>query len=170
MQNFKRLSLIALIALAFNNANAQAQTDLVLEGERWVGKWTGYVCDDGNTEAAEAPAELMDYGVEFTHIGADYSLDNVTIRAQYQENGVTCNYSSILFADNDAWTVELVESRVYPADSCASGKELMDQTFEMNDYKYLHGRVAVYVPFSNSQMACGSENIGIHFQVTGKKE
>lgn len=170
MKNLKLLSLVALIAFSFSNASAEQATDLVLEGERWVGKWTAYVCDDGNTEATEVPAELAPYNVEFTHIGADYSLDNITIRAQYQENGVTCSYSSILFADNEAWTIELVESRAIPSSECASGKEVMDLTLEMNDYKYLHGRAAVYVPFSNSQMACGSETIGIHFQVTGKKE
>ncbi len=169
MLNIKFLLVVLLGGLSFFNAHAE-EAGLELEGERWVGKWTSYVCDDGNTLAVVAPAELMEHQVQFTHIGADYSLDNITIRAEFVENGQACQYSSLLTADNDAWTIELNESRAIPSSDCQAGKEVIDTTLAANNYKYLHGRAAVYVPFSNSQEACGEDNIGIHFQVTGKKE
>ena len=39
-----------------------------------------------------------------------------------------------------------------------------------NNYKYLHGRAAVYIPVSDAALQCGAEatSVGLHFQVTGK--
>ena len=166
----KKMILAALFAVtALSNTFAQS-ADLVLDGERWLAKWTAYVCDDGHTQATEVPAELAEYNVEFNHLGADYSLDNIIVKASYEENGVACSYSAILFADNAAWTVELVESRGLPVNDCANGKAVIDSVLEFNSYKYLHGRAAIFVPFSNAEKACndGSGKIGIHFQVYGR--
>ncbi len=165
MKNFILLALLTM-------TSAFAQTaDLELENERWLAKWTAYVCDDGNTLASETPAELADYNAQFYHLGADYTLDNIIMKATFEENGVECSYSALLFADNDAWTIELTESRALPVAECAAGKAALDQVLKFNTYKYLHGRAAIYFGFSNADVACndGSGKIGIHFQTIGRR-
>lgn len=163
--------LTALIAITSLSASANDSGDLVLEGERWLAKWTAYVCDDGHTPATETPAELMEYNTQFNHLGADYSLDNIITKASFVENGVTCSYSAILFADNAAQTVQRVESRALPEVECFNGKKAVDSILEFNTYKYLHGRAAIYFPFSNAAKACAdnSGKIGIHYQVYGRR-
>ncbi len=163
----KKMILALVSVMALTNSFA---ADLELDGERWLSKWTAYVCDDGNTLATEEPAELADYQVEFTKLSTDMSLDNVLIKATFVENGVKCSYSSILLADNAAWTICLVESRALPEADCANGKAVVDSVLEFNSYKYLHGRAAIFFPFSNSNVACtdGAGHIGLHFQVTGR--
>lgn len=166
----KKILLSILVCLTSQGVFANT-VDLELPNEIWLGKWTAYVCEDGNTLAAVQPSELEAYNVEFNHIGTDYTLDNVIIKANFEENGVQCSYSGIFFADNAAWTIELRESRALPEASCLNGKTLIDSTLEFNEYKYLHGRAAIFAPFSNAATACadGTGKIGIHFQVTGRK-
>ncbi len=168
------MKLLILAALFSATAFASQNTDLVLENERWYGKFTTYVCDDGNTQALEVPAEMADYNVEFGHIGTDYSLDNFILKGTFEENGTKCSYSAFLTADNAAWTIALSESRAFATEgtgTCANGQALIDDVLAFNNYKYLHGRAAIFVPFSNANTACldGSGKIGIHFQVLGRR-
>lgn len=165
--------ILTLVTLVLFSQSVVAQ-DLVLEGERWFGKFTGYVCADGNTPAQVAPSELARYEVAFGHVGADYSLDNVILKGTFQENGVTCYYSALLFADNAAWTAELVDSRAYSQEgvSCAEGHQAIDQTLSFNRYEYLHGRAALFIPSVDAEAACGAgaEEIALHLQVQGRHQ
>ena len=166
--------LVAAFALSAVSS-AFANTDLALENERWYGKFTAYVCNDGNTQAAEVPAEFAGYNVEFGHIGTDYSLDNFIMKATFTENGTECSYSAFLTADNAAWTIALTESRAFAVNgngTCEEGKAVIDQVLTFNNYKYLHGRAAIYSTFSNADVACadGSGKIGLHFQVLGRRQ
>lgn len=164
-----------ILAVLFSASTfAATNTDLVLENERWYGKFTAYVCEDGNTQALEVPAEFADYNVELGHIGTDYSLDNFIIKGTFEENGTKCNYSAFLFADNAAWTITLTESRAFATagtGTCGAGQAVIDQALAHNNYKYLHGRAVMFAPFSNGAAACADTNgkIGIHFQVLGRR-
>lgn len=171
----KKFILGAALSLVTVTSAFAANTDLVLENERWFGKFTKYVCDDGNTEASEVPVELADYAVEFGHIGTDYSLDNFIIKATFVEDGSKCSYSAFLTADNAAWTIALDESRAFAVEglsTCEAGKAQLDQVLAFNNYKYLHGRAALYMPSSNADVACGDATgkVGIHFQVLGRRQ
>jgi hypothetical protein len=162
-----------ILAIAFAlSSTAFANTDLVLEGERWFGKWTAYVCDDGYTQATEVPAELAEYNVQFGHVGTTYNLNRFLIKATFEENGTKCSYSSFLDGDKTAWTIALDYSQAVATEgegSCEQGKALVDQILAFNKYKYLHGRAAIYFDFSNSATACAGESkIGLHFQVQGR--
>ena len=158
--------ILALVAVMAVSANA---SDLQLDGERWLSKFDTYVCDGGFVAATEVPAELAAHNVEFTKLSTDYSLDNVLITATFEENGVKCSYSSLLAANNTAWTVDLVESKALPEADCTEGKAMLDTVLEANDYKYLHGAAAIFFEFSNSDVACaGSDKIGMRFRVSGR--
>ena len=164
----KKMVLALMMILPF--AQAQANQDLVLESERWLAKFTAYVCADGNTQVA-TPAELASKNVVFTTASADYSLDNILLKATFEENGAVCRYSTLLFADNTGFTIKLVESKAFSEDGssdCAAGKAALDTLLAFNPYKYLHGRAAVYVPVADAAALCGADTVGIHLQVTGR--
>ncbi|MBX2996534.1 MAG: hypothetical protein KF681_17060 [Bdellovibrionaceae bacterium] len=149
------------------------ESDLTLPGERWLAQFTAYVCDDGNTQTQSVPAELAALKVAFGRATTDYSLDNLLVKATFEEDGVTCNYSSLLFADNAAWTIKLLDSKAYaPAggSTCAAGKAVIDALLKDNKYKYLHGRAAIFVPVQDAAAQCGegATTVGLHFQVKGK--
>ncbi|MBO9667481.1 MAG: hypothetical protein J7501_11800 [Bdellovibrio sp.] len=161
-----------LVTLSFSSAFA-TEGDLVLPGERWLAKFTAFVCEDGNTQTASIPADFAAWNVQFGKASTDYSLDNLLVKATFVEAGVTCSYSSIIFADNAAKTAVLVQSNAYaPAggSDCAQGKAFLDSALKSNTYKYLHGRVAIYVPASDAAAQCSAQStaVGLHFQVTGK--
>ncbi|AHZ84128.1 hypothetical protein [Bdellovibrio bacteriovorus] len=163
----KKFVLALLLVLPFS---AQANQDLVLDGERWLAKFTAYVCDDGNTQTA-TPVDISSRNIIFTTASADYSLDNILLKATYTEGDSTCNYSTLMLADNALWTVSLSQSKAYATSGtsdCSEGKAYLDQLLAKNDYKYLHGRVAVYVPVSDAADLCDSDKVGIHIQVTGR--
>ncbi|WP_374035501.1 hypothetical protein ACES2I_07230 [Bdellovibrio bacteriovorus] len=163
----KKFVLALMMVLPFT---AQANQDLVLDGERWLAKFTAYVCDDGNTQTA-TPVDISSRNIIFTNASADYSLDNILLKATYTEGDSTCNYSALMLADNALWTVSLVNSKAYATSGtsdCSATKSYLDQLLAKNDYKYLHGRVAVYVPASDAQDLCDSDKVGIHLQVTGR--
>lgn len=169
---FMKLLLAALLMLSALSAMAQ-ESDLVLPGERWLAQHTHFVCEDGNTTAMQAPAELEQFNVLFGRLTTDYSLDNVLVKARFEQNGAECRYSALLFADNAAFTAALVDSKAYAvngASDCSEGKAAIDSVLNFNSYKYLHGRAAIYFKASNAQAACGdhSDVIGIHFQAKGK--
>lgn len=161
-----------LAALSLTSAFAN-DGDLTLPGERWVAKFTAFVCNDGNTQTASVPADFAAKNIVFGRATTDITLDNLLLKATFEENGVACNYSALIFADNAAWTAKLVDSRAYSADGssdCAEGKAYLDSMLAFNNYKYLHGRAAVYIPVSDAALQCGAEatSVGLHFQVTGK--
>lgn len=167
----KQVILAALLALSTQSfANV---TDLTLPAERWAAKFTTYVCQDGNTQTASVPAELAERNIVFTRATTDYSLDNFLFKATFEENGVVCNYSTLMFADNAAWTIKLVQSVAHANGDeslCVEGKAFLDNLLTFNNYKYLHGRAAIFVPAVDAAEQCGEGNdtVGIHFQVTGK--
>lgn len=162
--------IIFALMLTLPMAQAHADQDLVLEGERWLAKFTGYVCDDGNTQAS-TPAEIASKNILFTTASTDMSLDNILLKATFEENGSVCRYSAMLFADNAAWTIKLVDSKAYATSGtsdCAEGKAYLDNLLTFNTYKYLHGRAAIYVPVADAAQLCSSDKVGIHIQVTGR--
>lgn len=163
--------IMTALLMILSTTQAFANQDLVLDGERWLAKFTAYVCDDGNTQAQAIPQVLVEKNVVFTTASSDHSLDNVLLKATFTEQGTTCNYSALLHADNAQFNVGLVNSNAYSTDgnsTCEEGKAFLDQVLEFNTYKYLHGRVAIYIPFADSAALCGSDKVGLHLQVTGK--
>lgn len=167
----RKLILVGLLTLSAQSfANV---TDLTIPEERWAAKFTAYVCQDGNTQTASVPSEFSERNVVFTRATTDYSLDNYLFKATFEENGYVCNYSAVMFADNAAWNIKLVQSvaHVNGDDSlCTQGKAFLDNLLTFNNYKYLHGRAAIYVPTRDAAALCGEGNstVGLHFQVTGK--
>lgn len=168
----KATFLSLLMTLSFSSAFA-ADSDLTLPGERWLAKFTAYVCEDGNTQTASVPAQFADINAVFGRATTDMSLDNLLIKATFDEAGVACNYSALVFADNAAWTATLVESKAYAPNGgadCAQGKAVLDAALKFNSYKYLHGRAAIFVPAADAAVQCSatSTTVGLHFQVQGK--
>lgn len=158
------------LTLSFSSAFAN-EGDLVLPGERWLAKFTAYVCEDGNTQTSSVPEQFAAKNIVFDKASTDISLDNLLLKATFEENGVTCSYSAFVSADNDAWTAELVQSKAFaPAGGtdCTEGKAFLDSLLKFNTYKYLHGRAAIYVTTSDAVALCGTSTVGLHFQVTGK--
>jgi hypothetical protein len=168
----KKIFLSAVMALSMTNAFAN-EGDLTLPGERWLAKFTAFVCGDGNTQTASVPSEFAAQNIVFGKAVTDITLDNYLIKATFEENGVACSYSSILLADNAAWTIKLIESKAYAPNGgseCVNGKAVIDAALNDNAYKYLHGRAAIYVPSKDAAALCGEGNttVGLHFQVSGK--
>lgn len=161
-----------MMVLSFNAAQAN-DGDLTLPGERWLAKFTAFVCEDGNTPTASVPADFAAYNVAFGKASTDYSLDNLLVKATFDQDGVSCSYSAIVFADNAAKTASLVQSKAYAPNGgsdCAQGKAFLDATLKHNNYKYLHGRAAIYVPATDAALQCGAAatTVGLHFQVLGR--
>lgn len=169
---FKK-SLIALVSLL--SVSSFAQTDLVLEGERWLASHKGYVCA-AFTDYTDAPATHLDMNVKFEKLSTDYTLDNILIKATFENvDGVECSYTSLLFADNAASTIELLDSRAFSkedaAADCSEGKAILDAQLESNDYLYWgHPHHAtLMVPAAGAADVCGADatHIGIDFMVSG---
>ncbi|MEA9356202.1 hypothetical protein SHI21_08315 [Bacteriovorax sp. PP10] len=163
-------SVFAALSLTTAIAN---DGDLTLPGERWATKFTAFVCGDGNVQATAVPTDFAAYNIQISTMTTDYSLDNYLVKATFQENNVTCNYSAILLADNAAWTIKLVDSRAYSTvdgSVCAAGKAVLDSALADNKYAYLHGRAAIFAPVAGAEASCGAgaSVVGLHFQVTGK--
>ena len=168
----KKTLLSAMMVLAFSQVHAN-EGDLSLPGQRWLAKFTAFVCADGNTQTASVPSEFAAHNVVFGQAVTDITLDNYLIKATFEENGVACNYSSILLADNAAWTIKLIDSKAYAPNGgaeCVNGKAAIDAALRDNSYKYLHGRAAIFVPTQDAAALCGegSSTVGLHFQVSGK--
>ena len=148
--------------------------DLTLPDARWVGKFTAYVCDQNGNEKTEiAPTAFAEKNVVLGQVFTDYSLDNVLLKASFTENGVACNYSALLLADNAKWTASLVDSKAFAPVSgseCLEGKAVIDAALKFNKYAYLHGRVVIFAEIFGSEVSCGegATTTGLHFQATGK--
>jgi hypothetical protein len=172
-----KTALITLFALASASASASAfaAEDLSLPGERWLAKPNGFICGADAETQAEKPASLEAMAVAFESVTTDYSLDNVLLKASYVEDGVSCRYSALIFADNAARTLKLVESRAYAADdaaTCDEGKALLDGYLEATEYLYW-GRpkhVTIMVEDASAAAICGKDatSFGIDFVVAGR--
>lgn len=165
---------IFIIVISFLIANMTlAMSDLELEGARWEAKSTGYLCR-AYGEKVEKPQSYKNLNLNFELLRTDRSLDNGFILANYREGKADCRYSAILFADNDASTIELVKSHayaIYGNSSCEKGKKLLDQQFEFNSYLYWGHphHVTIMLPFENAEEICGENttHIGLDFTVSG---
>ena len=162
------------VALTTLSMSAFAQDgDLVLQGEKWIAKSTGYICAAfGPT--VEAPSAFSQLDVKFEKVTADSTLDNGLIKGTFTENGKACRYNAIIFADNAASTYRLVTSKAYaPADNseCAEGKALLDAAFAGGDYLYWgHPHNLTFMsPLTEADASCpGATHIGINFVVSGR--
>lgn len=169
MKNFFALALVLTVSLS---AFAQ-DGDLVLAGEKWISKHTGYVCAAFTANTA-APSAFANMNVKFETVTTDRTLDNGLIKATFTENGNVCRYSAFLLADNAAATIRLVESKAYSVTKnadCSNGKSVLDAALESNDYLY-YGHphnLAIMVPVEGAQAICnGSNLIGLNFVVAGR--
>lgn len=152
---------------------AQAN-DLVLPGEKWLAKFDKFVCST-TSGSIKRPDVLEQYQVGFEQITTDATLDNGLVKVAFKENGQTCRYSAILFADNAAFTIRLVESHVYAVGStlssyCEGGRQMLDKALARNDYLY-YGHphnLAIMMPGLGSEEVCsGGKVIGANFVVKG---
>lgn len=171
----KKLLLVTAFALvSITSSFAQDSRDLSLPGEKWLAKFTGYVCA-AFTPVVAAPSEHADLKVKFERITTDSTLDNGLIKATFEENGVACRYNAILLADNAASTIRIVESKAYSVadgSECAHGKAVLDAGLESNSYLY-YGHphnLAIMIPSVGAEAVCGagSTMIGVNFVVSGK--
>lgn len=169
MKEFRSL-VFGVIALA--TSAASFGQDLTLPGEKWIASHKGFVCDDSG-ESVAAPQAFAEISLEFERVTTDRTLDNALIKASFIENGSVCRYSAILFADNAAETIELVESKAYSVDGqseCAYGAKLLDDALAYNDYLY-YGHphnLAIMTKVSGASEVCANELVGINFVVSGR--
>jgi hypothetical protein len=168
----KKLIVAALVSV-FSMASFAQNGDLVLPGAKWQAKFNGYICAAFGAKVA-APAAFAKFDVQFIDIVTDSSLDNGLIKATFTEEGKACRYNAIVFADNAASTMRLVESKAYATSDnseCAAGKAVLDSAFEANDYLY-YGHphnLGVMAPVEGAAEICnGSDLVGINFVVSGK--
>lgn len=164
---------LALLAVVMPTA-AFADSDLTIPGEKWVAKFDKYVCAAFG-EGVARPAALEEIAVSFETITTDSSLDNGVIRGSFVDGDTTCRYSAIIWADNAASTMKLVESKAYAtagAGDCARGQATLDNAFRANDYLY-YGHphnLAIMAPVVGAEAVCGAGKnlVGINFVVAGK--
>lgn len=166
---------LLLVAMVLSSVSAFAQeSDLTIPGEKWIAKFNKYVCaafEDG----VPATTTHSDLNIQFSQITTDYTLDNGLIKATFTQDGVTCRYSAIMFADNAASTIKLIESKAFAPEGgsdCNLGREVIDSQLIMNDYLY-YGHphnLAIMVPDSRASEVCGeaATHIGINFVVSGR--
>lgn len=153
---------------------ALATQDLELPGQRWLAKNTGFVCATP-TKAAEAPSAFSELQVSFKTLTTDYSLDNALVKAEFVEDGSLCSYSALMFADNAAYTIKLVQSNAFAPDqkgSCEKGKALLDEALAFNEYLYWGHphHVTLMIKDKEAAAACGlsSDKVGIDFVLAGR--
>lgn len=163
---------ILMLSLLFSST-LLADSDLVLPNERWEAKFTGYLCQAYGDDVT-APNSHQNMDVRFETVTTDRSLDNGLIKAIFNENGETCRYSALMFADNDASTIRLVESKAYSTSSdsrCENGRRTLDQQLDQNDYLYWGHphRLTIMVPTPGAEKVCGEDatHVGLNFQVSG---
>ncbi len=172
----KKLALFSLLSIT---PLANASTDLVLPGEKWVAKFDKFICAAFGP-AVQRPEALEKINLSFEKVTTDSTLDNALIRATFEENGVTCRYNAILFADNAAQTSTLVQSIAYVPGgdattyrACLEGKALLDGAFEATNPYLYYGHphnLAFMMPGVGAEGVCGAGQaaIGANFVVTGR--
>ena len=166
----KKLFILSLMVL-FSTQAVIAQ-DMELPGEKWIAKFNKYVCSNTGV-AVDAPKAFTDLNVAFEQITTDSTLDNGLLKATFTVEGKTCRYNALMFADNAAYTIRLVESKAYSLEeaNCTDGKALLDAALESNSYLY-YGRphnIAIMVSVDGATEVCnGSSAVGINFVVAGR--
>lgn len=166
--------IIYCLMLAVSSSAMSQDSDLVLEGERWLAKSTGYVCN-AFEEAVERTQAHEKFNVQFSQLSTDYTLDNVLVKASFDQGGSNCSYSVLLFADNANETVKFVESRAFALNGdsdCLEGKDMLDKQFALNKYLYWGHphHVSIVVPDEGAASVCGSgaTHIAIDFTLSGR--
>ena len=160
-------------ALALLSVTTFANEDLNLGGqERWEAKSTGYICE-AYKSSPSAPKSHEDLNVEFEVLRTDKTLDNGLVLATFNEGTSQCRYSALLFADNAASTIRLVESKAYAingSSDCIEGKELLDNQLFDNDYLYWGHphHVSIMMPVQSAKVICGegATHVGLDFTVS----
>ncbi len=172
---FSRILATACLGLASLASTAQAaEGDLVLPGAKWWAGFESYVCSPEQT-GVSTPAFLADLNVKFDRIVTDSTLDNVLLTANFAEGESDCRYSAILFADNAAKTIRLVESKAFAATgdaTCQAGKEVLDSKVSATNYLYYGHphRAAIMMATPDAEALCGAgaTAVGPAFVVKGK--
>lgn len=162
-----------LLALSMLSVSAFAQeSDMVLEGAKWQAKFTDYKCAAFGTAAAQPTAHAK-FNVVFEKIVTDSSLDNGLITASFTQDGKACRYNAIIFADNAASTMKLVDSKAYALaqdSDCAEGKAVLDESFAANNYLYWGHphNLTVMMNIEGAAASCGTDLVGVNFVVSGR--
>ena len=163
------------IALFLVAQTSFAETDLSIPGEKWLGKFTGYVCQPFG-EKIEGPKTHRAMNVKFETVVTDSTLDNGVLKATFECNGAVCRYSAVMLADNTASLITMVESKAYSLTEgvdCSEGKAVLDeQLVASNDYFY-YGHphnMALKVVTDEAKEICGESatHVGVNFVVAGK--
>ena len=170
MKLFSTLALIALTSTA-----AHAETDLQIPGEKWLGKFTGYICSTVGGKV-EAPQVYKTLNVKFENVVTDATLDNGVLKATFEVNGNVCRYSAIMLADNTAQTITMIESKSYSNTEgvdCSEGKAILDTQFAPVNKYYYYGHphnMALMVESTDAEAICGAgaTSFGVNFVVAGR--
>lgn len=173
----KKIILSSFLTI-FSVANVMAQSgDLNLPGEKWIAKFDKYVCAAFGP-AVEAPRRLSEMKLQFEQITTDSTLDNGLLKATFEQDGKICRYNAIIFADNAAATIRLIQSIAYNPEGgastyfdCNKGKAILDESLKENNYLY-YGHphnLAIMMPGLDAESVCpGSEFLGANFVVKGR--
>lgn len=165
----------SLLALALNSTVVFADTDLSIPGEKWLGKFTGFIC---STEGAkvDAPQIYKTLNVKFENVVTDSTLDNGVMKATFESSGNVCRYSAIMLADNTAQTITMLESKAYSNTEgvdCSDGKAILDTQFAPINKYYYYGHphnMALMVESTDAEAICGAgaTSFGVNFVVAGR--
>lgn len=165
---------ILAVALSTLSMSAFAQDgDLVLQGAKWIAKFENFICVEAGPSVG-APSSFEKLNVKFEALTADSTLDNGLIKASFSENGKSCRYNAIIFADNAASTYKIVQSKAYnTADNseCAEGKATLDEALTAGDYLYWGRphRITFLASAEGAEVSCpGSSQVGVSFVVSGR--
>lgn len=168
----KQLIMFSLLLISSLGSVAAQENDLNLPGEKWIASHSGYMCA-AYGETVSAPSAFSDINVKFEKITTDSTLDNGLLKATFEEDGATCRYSALIFADNAAATIRLVESKAFSHESessCAHGKSIIDAAFESTNYLYWGHphNLTVMVPVAGAETVCNGNLVGVNFVVSGR--
>jgi len=164
---------LTLMTLLMTSAFAD-ERDLTLPGAKWVGTFKSYVCQAFGAEVS-LPSTYSTMNLKFEKVVTDRTLDNGLITASFEVDGKVCRYSAIMLADNDASTIELVNSLAYAVNNdvdCQSFATILDDALRSNDYLY-YGHphnMSIMMPLIGAQEVCGTGavNVGLTFVVSGR--
>ncbi len=164
---------LATVLLSLSSAIA-TDSDLVLPGEKWLSRFDKFVCAAFGP-AVIAPASLGSMNIAFETMTTDSTLDNGLLKATFTQDGAQCRYSAIVFADNAAATLRLVQSKAFAplgGSDCALGKDVLDRAFAPTDYLY-YGHphnLAILMHLDDAETICGpgATRVGVNFVVTGR--
>jgi hypothetical protein len=163
---------LTMITLMASGLSLAQEKDLTLPAEKWGSAFKNYNCTAFGAEIP-GPRLHQEKQVQFERLTTDASLDNGLLKATFVEDGVTCRYSALFFADNAAATMRLVDSKAYAPEEgskCLQGKAMLDAQFASNQYLYWGHphNLTVLIPVQAEEDVCGSGFVGVNFVVTGR--